>query len=145
MKLKLAFKCLPYILIEKDLGTRTLGSSKYFFVWLDDKPLSTTDEHEEWHILWWYAVTLLGAIAMSPLFDPWWFGALFAINIDPVLGTVFKRYKKLEESFAYAYEASHAPDPQRYLNDIAESAYHNERYDDDFGKLVTKRYNKYFK
>ena len=157
MKLKLAFGFLPYILIEEDLDPntkigRTVGSSKYFFIWLDDSPMPTTDEHEELHVAWWYLTTVVGALALMganvladyALLSQWWVAFLSTPHIDPILGTVLKRYKVLKESFAYAYEASHRKDPQRYINSIVNSEYHKKRYGDDFGRKVQKRYNRWF-
>lgn len=142
MKLKLAFKCLPYILIEKDLGGTTLGSSKAFFVWLDDNPADTTDEHEEMHVLIWYVSTAIVALALhfGTGLHPY-FAILAGAIVDPLLGTFFKPWKLFDESFAYAWATKHKARPQRYLDDIAKpNSTQSKRYGKDFHKLVRKIY-----
>lgn len=152
MKLKLAFGFLPYLLIEKDLGGTKLGSSKLFFVWLDDEAHDTTDEHEEMHVLWWYITTVvLGSLAMGvthllpdvAMLHPLW-AFLGAAFVDPLLGTFAGAYKRFDEALSYAWATNHKKDPEAYLYKIADpNSTQSQRYGKDFHKRVRKWYQRF--
>lgn len=142
MKLKLAFGFLPYLQFTKPLKGTTVGSSKFFVVWIDPKAQPHTEKHEEMHVAWWYAVSLAATLALL-YFVPLLF-ALLGCLVDPLAGTFIRAYKRLEESFAYAYAAKHHPRPMRYIDEIAASPTHQERYGADFGARVFKVYKRYF-
>lgn len=143
MKLKLAMGFFPYILMEKDLEGTTIGRAKMFLVWLDPKAGEGTDEHEEFHVAWWYCVTALVTILLSLLGWPVLLSLLWAISVDPLLGLI-KPYKVYEESWAYAYGALHYEDKDLYIERLEHSQLHKDLYGDDFAEKVKKRL-KWFK
>ena len=142
MKLKLAFGFLPYLQFTKSLKGTTVGSSKFFVVWLDPKAEPHTEKHEEMHVAWWYAVSVVATLALL-YFVPLPF-ALLGTLVDPLAGTFIRAYKRLEESFAYAYAAKHHPRPMQYIDAVAESPTHKKRYGEDFGDKVRNVYRRWF-
>lgn len=143
MKLKLAFGFLPYLLRKKPLPATVQGSSKYLYVVIEPSAPRYVQHHEEFHVAWWYAVTLLSFVALSFVLHPF-FAAIISIHVDPLLGTLARPYKRFEESFAYAYAASKHSTPQRYVDSIARhDSVQSRRYGSSFGAMVRKRL-KYF-
>lgn len=139
-KLKIAFKCLPYIEI-REAGDKA-GSSKFFITRIYDGAADTTDEHEEVHILFWYIVSAIMvavfgvALAYTglPLFL-----AILGVCVEPLLGTYSQRYNIFEESFAYARAATLKDNPEKYLRELEKSKAHTDRYGLRFVDKVRKR------
>ena len=133
------FKIFPYLLFEKKLHGKN-GSSKMFWISVDPDAPKTTLAHEEVHVMFWWATTIIVAFSLMfvtgiPLILALGAGAI----VDPLLGTFFKPYKRFEESFAYARAATLKPDPELYLDALDKSRLHLDKYGEGFASLVRKR------
>lgn len=139
MKIKLAFKFLPYLLIEKKLIERRAGQSKFFIVWVEPGYNDAVIKHEEVHIASWYLVTALASVLFS-IVIPLWLAIILAISIKPIVSDIIgTKWKSFEESFAYARGAIYSGDPEDYLNRLDKSKSHKTLYGDNFPKRVRNR------
>ena len=149
MKLKLAFGFLPYLLFKVDEISRTVnaitvGRTLGFVVLLDeDKAHPSVVPHEEVHVAFFYIMLALvfGSMTLAGL--EWYFGLYCGLLADKLFGVV-KPYRVFEESFGYAREAAHRPDPEAYIDSLAHSRHHLDKYGEDFPSKVRKRYNRWF-
>lgn len=125
---------LYWLKIDDKIDTQ--GQSKGPVIWLRPDAPSGVLEHEEMHVAFWYAITLLSIPVL-------WFIYPSLVMLAPVIETMLsnwcKPYKVIKESFGYAREATRKQNPELYLVALEKSRLHADKYGDDFVTKVRKR------